>query len=83
MGTVFWIRRFLTVFAIAFVLIVGAQFLRRRTISDSVIQGLIWSTISSAIFTASRLYHARQGRHCALCRDTPEMLAQLPPERLD
>ncbi len=81
MGTVFWIRRFLTVFAIAFVVIGGAQFLRGRTISDSMIQGLIWSTISSAIFTASRTYHAHRGHHCALCRDTPEMLAQRPPDR--
>jgi len=81
MGTAFWIRRFLTVFALAFAVIGGAQLLKGRPLGYAMIQGLVWSSVSSVIFTAARLYHSHHGRHCALCRDIPEMLVDPPQDR--
>ncbi|MBY0573483.1 MAG: hypothetical protein K2P84_07355 [Undibacterium sp.] len=73
MGLLFWIRRFITVFVVAFILIAGAQMLRGHDIAYALEQGLIWSFISSSIFVISRFIQARNKKHCALCRDTPEM----------
>jgi hypothetical protein len=75
MGTAFWIRRFLWVFALAFLVIGASQFvLRGRAPADAALHGLVWAVIAAVVFTATRLYHARQGRACALCKDTPESL---------
>jgi hypothetical protein len=75
LGTVFWIRRFLSVFALAFAIITASQFLLRgRTPADAALQGLVWAGIAASLFTATRLYRSRKGQHCALCRDTPEMI---------
>ena len=73
MGIAFWIRRFALVFIAACVVIACAQFLKGRTISHSIVQGLIWAAISASVFTAARIYQSRRGQHCAICRDTPEM----------
>lgn len=75
----FWIRRFLTVFAIAFVIIAGVQWLKGRTSADALFQGAFWALLSTSLFTATRWYRARRGEHCALCRDTPEMLIESSP----
>lgn len=73
MGILFWIRRFLLVFAIAFSVIMGAHLLRGHELSVSLSESFLWAMISANIFTATRIRQSRQGRHCALCRDTPEM----------
>jgi hypothetical protein len=73
MGTAFWIRRFLTVFVVAACVIGGAQWLKGHELGDSVEQGVSWAAVSATVFTVSRFWQARRGRHCALCRDTPEM----------
>jgi hypothetical protein len=72
-GNLFWIRRYLTVFVIAFTVIAVAQLLKGHTDRYAASQGLIWATVSASIFTGSRIWQSRRGRHCALCRDTPEM----------
>lgn len=72
MGMAFWIRRFAVVFAVAFVLIAAAQLLRGHPAAHAATHGLVWAAVSTAIFIASRIYQSRQGRHCALCRDTPD-----------
>jgi hypothetical protein len=76
MGTAFWIRRFLLVFASALTIIAGAQVLKGHTLGYSVTQGLLWAAIASTIFTGARIYQSRRGQHCAICRDTPEAAAQ-------
>ena len=76
MGTAFWIRRFLLVFASALVIIAGVQMLKGRTLGYSVTRGLLWAAIASTIFTGARIYQSRRGRHCAICRDTPETSAR-------
>jgi hypothetical protein len=76
MGTAFWLRRFTVVFGGAFVLIAAAQLLRGRTLEFATFHGLVWAAVSATIFTGARFYQARQGQHCAICRDTPEMRAR-------
>jgi hypothetical protein len=73
LGTAFWVKRFLVVLALAFVVICAAQLLKGRGLEYSVTQGAIWSTISALVFTVARFFQARRGQHCALCNDTPEM----------
>ena len=73
MGPAFWIRRFLTIFIAAACVITGAQWLKGHALGWSVRQGVLWALVSATIFTTSRIWQARRGRHCALCRDTPEM----------
>ncbi len=73
MGTMFWIRRFLLVFTGAAVVIAAVQLLKGHGVAYALSQGLAWAAISSTVFTSARLFQARRGRHCALCRDTPEM----------
>lgn len=86
MGAVFWIRRCLLVFAGAFVVIAAAQLLKGHALTDAATQGSIWAAISATVFTGarlvqSRLVQSRQGQHCALCRDTPEMPVGRPDDR--
>ncbi len=83
MSKVFWIGRFLAVFAVAFVVIGSAQLLRGHTLSYSMIEGFIWSAISATIFTSIRMYHAYRGKQCGLCRDTPGTHSQQPTDRLN
>ena len=65
----FWVRRFLWVTGIAFMILMGAALLRGRTVDAALTESFVWALISSAIFTAARYYKARQGQACALCRD--------------
>jgi hypothetical protein len=44
------------------------------------LQGTIWGAISATVFTVSRFVQSRQGRHCAICNDTPEMRAEAQRE---
>ena len=73
MGPRFWIRRFLVVFAGAFTIICGVQFLKHRDFHYAVTQGLIWGGITATVFAVARIYQSRRGEHCAICKDTPEM----------
>ena len=72
MGTPFWIRRFLFVFGIAFSIIGAAQLVQGESLNYAAIQALLWAAISASIFTGSRIYQSRKGRHCALCQDIPQ-----------
>jgi hypothetical protein len=73
MGTAFWIKRFLAVLAGAFAIIFAAQMLKGHAPAYAAMQAALWSVIGASIFTGARYRQARKGRHCALCRDTPEM----------
>ena len=79
MGMAFWVRRFAVVFAAAFVLVAAAQLLRGHPTAVAASQGLVWTAVSTSIFIASRIHQSRQGRHCALCNDTPESPARSSP----
>jgi hypothetical protein len=73
MGPDFWMKRFFTVLAGAFVIILIAQMLKGHALSYSAVHSAIWAPITALIFTAARLYQSRKGQHCAICKDTPEM----------
>lgn len=73
MAILFWLRRFLLVFCIAFVLIMGAHLLRGHELGFSLSESLLWAIISANIFTASRIIQSRKGRHCSLCKDHAEI----------
>ena len=72
MGVLFWFRRFVMVFGIAFVVIVSAHLLRGHELIFSFSQSLLWTVISAIIFTVSRIYQSRKGVHCVLCNDIPD-----------
>lgn len=73
MSSSFWVRRFLTVFACALVIISAAQFAKTNDVSHALTQGLVWAFASAVLFTAARIWQSRRGQHCAICKDTPEM----------
>lgn len=72
MGVLFWLRRFLLIFCIAFTVIVSAHLLRGHELMYSLSESLLWAMISANIFVFTRIYHSRKGRYCALCNDIPE-----------
>ena len=72
MGTAFWIRRFLLVFAGAFVLIAASHLVRGRGVEHALVESALWAALSAAVFTGARIVQSRRGQHCAVCRDTPE-----------
>ena len=74
MGGAFWVRRLLTVLAGAFVVIAAAQLLRGRAVEEAIPHASLWAPVAAVIFTGSRLYQSRRGQHCAICKDTPQML---------
>lgn len=78
MGFVFWVRRFFTVFAAAFLLIAVAQLARGRAPELALPHAGTWAALAASVFTVSRFYQSRRGQHCAICRDTPEMLPSGP-----
>jgi hypothetical protein len=71
MGTAFWIKRFLTVVALVFVVLTAAALLRGRTLETALVESAIWSVITSAIFTGVRIYRSRKRQYCAICNDVP------------
>jgi hypothetical protein len=71
MSSGFWIKRTLTVFCLFFLVISVAHALRGHTPGDAAIFGLTWSSVSTVLFTAARLYQARRGMYCSICNDIP------------
>lgn len=75
MGTTFWIRRALTVFALAAAVLFVVSLLKGRGVADAVAYSATWAALSTAVFVTGRLYQSRRGQACALCQDTPADLA--------
>ena len=71
----FWIKRFVTVFAGVFLVLFAVGLLRSRPLAQVATESAVWAGIGSTIFLVTRIYRSRRGEHCALCKDTPEMLA--------
>jgi hypothetical protein len=61
------LRWYATTFAVAFLVIATAHLLRGRPLAYALSEALLWSAISAAIYTATRLYHQRRGTACAAC----------------
>ena len=62
-----WIRRFIIIFGVAFVVIAGAQLLRGRTVQVAALHGFIWSAISATIFVVAQIRRERKLQRCAVC----------------
>ncbi len=73
MGVLFWLRRFMLVFCLAFIVIVCAHLLRGHEFMFSLSESLLWAVISANIFIFNRIYHSRKGRYCMLCNDISEI----------
>lgn len=76
MGKAFWIRRFLVVWGLAFVVVALSQILKGREPIYAVTEGGRWGLLSAAVFVTARVWQSRRKQHCAICRDTPEMRAR-------
>lgn len=68
----FWVKRFLWVTGIVFMILMAAALLRGRAVEEALASSFLWGLISSAVFTGSRYYQASKGISCALCKDTVE-----------
>ena len=72
MGPRFWIKRFLMVYVGAFLLLALSEYFKGHHGRSARGFSSLWALISASIFIATRIYHARRGRACAICKDTPE-----------
>lgn len=68
----FWIKRYLWVSAVVFVILMAAALLRGREFGTALSQSLLWALASAAVFTGARYYRASKGIPCPLCKDTVE-----------
>jgi hypothetical protein len=68
----FWVKRYLWVTGIIFMLLMAVALLRGRAIEDALSASFAWALVSAGIHTGWRYYQARKGIACALCKDTVE-----------
>jgi hypothetical protein len=68
----FWVKRYLWVAGIVFMILMAAALLRGRGVDTALTESFIWALVAAAVFTGSRYYQARKGIACALCKDTVE-----------
>ena len=66
-----WLRLYASSFACAFVVIALAQAAKGHSLRYALVQGLIWATITAAVFVAAAIHRWRRARYCALCGDAP------------
>ena len=71
----FWMRRGLTVFSLAFALLVAVELLKGHALLAAVQFALTWSAIATAIFIGTRIFYVSRGKNCPLCNDLPERSA--------
>lgn len=68
MGKLFWIKRFVIVALIAFMLLAGVHLFKGHSLADALWHGVVWGGISSLLFTGAAYYRYRKNQHCALCQ---------------
>jgi hypothetical protein len=62
-----WGIRFGWVFAVVFVILASASYIRGRDVAQVFVDSIVWALISSTIFFASRNYYLRRGKKCDVC----------------
>lgn len=72
MGTSFWIKRFLTAFAIASVLLFVVQLVKGYETIEAARFALLWSAISASLFTLVGYIRYRRNPACMLPRSEQE-----------
>ena len=68
----FWIKRFLTIFAMAGVALLLVYLARGQTLAAALPEAAQWAAIVASIVVATRLYRLRKGQRCEVCKDSPE-----------
>jgi hypothetical protein len=68
----FWVKRFLWVAGIVFMILMAAALLRGRSVDTALSESFIWGLVTAGVFTGARYRQARKGIACALCKDTVE-----------
>ncbi|MBC3767093.1 hypothetical protein [Neptunicella marina] len=66
-----WITQYSIAWPLLVVLLGGIQYLKGRSTEYSIEFGLIWASVSLAIFAYVRVKNFRRGTDCALCNDLP------------
>ncbi len=56
-----WVKRFLWMTGVVFMILLGTALLRGGALEDELSGAFGWALASAGIFTAARYYHARQG----------------------
>ncbi|MEP0546719.1 MAG: hypothetical protein ABJF88_07300 [Rhodothermales bacterium] len=68
---VFSLRRSLTVFAIAFVVLFVVSLLKGRGVGGGLEFAALWSVLSAAVFAAAQAFQAWRGASCEVCEEGP------------
>lgn len=63
----FLVKRFVQVFAIAFITLTLVYILKGRHAVDAAREAALWSLISAAIFAGSAIYYRKTSKDCKLC----------------
>lgn len=66
-----WIKQYCIAWPLLVVFLGAVQYLKGRSIDYSIEFGLIWASVSLAIFAFVRIKNYRRGTDCALCNDLP------------
>jgi hypothetical protein len=60
-STEIWVKRFLWLTGVVFMILMGAALLRGGALEDALSGAFGSALVSAGIFTAARYYHARKG----------------------
>jgi hypothetical protein len=66
-----WIFQYSIALPIIFVLLTSVQFMKGRSLDYSIEFGLLWASLSIAIFAIRRVYNYRRDINCSVCNDLP------------
>lgn len=69
-----WLIQFAWQMPLLALILGGLQYLRGRGPDYSIEFGLIWGTLSAAIYLATRIYYFRKGMYCKVCKDIDQPL---------
>ena len=67
-----WVRHFLMAFGASAVFLLAVYVMRGMAFEVAIREAVMWALIATSIFIGARYYQAKQGKPCALCRDTAE-----------
>lgn len=76
MPIAFWLKRFLTAFALIFAVLIVVNLAKQKPWNHAWVESVVWSAIAATIFIITRIYRHRKGQHCALCDDLPTTQAE-------
>lgn len=67
-----WLLQAIILLPVLFLVFAAVQYLKGRGMEYSMQFGIFWSTVSTAVFFATRIYYYRKGLVCKVC-DGDEM----------